>query len=218
MLAVRAFSSQHMIETWQALPLAQQIFSGMTIGFGGLLLLMLLEALIGADTDADAGGDADVDLDSSGAFSVKGVLSFLTFFGGGGWLALRAGAPLWLAVLVAALCGYAVMSTLIFMLAKLRGLDVDGGRRSLDLLGQDAEVYLHIPANGSGIGRIHIRQHNRLVELEAESTGAAIANGARVRVVELVGHHRVQVEPVPLLDADTGSTTFSEPSSGSPST
>ena len=192
-----------MWEAFEALPLEQQVFATMAIGFGALLLGLLLVALIGADADLDA--DGDIDVDSSGLFSVKGILAFLAFFGGGGWLALRADWPLWIALIVGALFGYAVMSSLLYLLARLRGLDTSGTRRSEDLLGEEGTVYLFVPPAGQGIGRVQVRQGRRLVEVEAESAGPAIATGAPIRVVALLGEHRVQVEATDALPGGFGS-------------
>ena len=196
-----------MWEAWLALPVAQQVFSGMTLGFGGVLIGLLLLSLVGGGVHADADFDAHTDFDSSGFFSVKGILSFLTFFGGGAWLALRTGWPLWLALLVGLLCGYAVMSSLVYLLARLRALDASGNRRAEDLLGEEGTAYLPIPALGEGVGRIHLFQRGRLVEVEAVSSGAGIATGAAVRVVDVLGDHRVQVEPLDALPAGDAAPT-----------
>ena len=182
-----------MIEWWQALSTAQQVFAGMGLGFGGVLFTLLLVSIVGADLDADLDGDVDLDADASGLFSVKGILSFLAFFGAGGYVALDYGAPLWLAVLVALGAGYAVMSTVIYLLARLRGLDADHNRKASALLGQEGRVYLTIPGGKAGAGRVEVRQGGRLVEIEAETAGEAIATGADVEVLDVLGPGRVLV-------------------------
>ena len=186
-----------MVEWWQALTLAQQVFAGMALGFGSVLFGLLGLSLIGADFDADA--EIDVDVDASGLFSLKGILSFLAFFGAGGYLALSYGFPLWGAGVVALGFGYAVMSTVVWMLAKLRGLDADYNRKAEALLGEEGSVYLAIPAGGGGVGRIEVRQGGRLVELEAETSGEAIATGARIQVIDVLSSGRVLVAPLDSL-------------------
>ncbi len=190
-----------MVEWWQGLTVVEQVFAGMGLGFGTLLFGLLALAIVGADLDADVDGDFDGDVGAAGAFSVKGVLSFLTFFGAGGFLALSYGFPVWGASVAALVFGYAVMSTLIWMLAKLRGLDADHNRRDEALLGQEGRVYLTIPADGLGVGRIEVMQGGRLVEVEAETRGGAIATGAAVEVLDVLAPGRVLVAPLAELGA-----------------
>lgn len=184
-----------MVDWWQALTVAQQVFAGMAIGFGGLLFGLLGLSIAGADFDGDV--DFDGDLDASGLFSVKGILSFLAFFGAGGYLALEYRAPVWLAGLVALLAGYAVMSSVIYLLARLQGLDADHNRKVTQLLGQEGKVYLTIPGAGVGVGRIEVRQGGRIVEIEAETAGERIETGAGVEVLDVIGEGRVLVRRRP---------------------
>lgn len=182
-----------MLSWYGTLPVSQQIFSGMAMGFGGILALMLIASLAGGDADVDA----DIDVGGgAGAFSAKGILAFLTFFGLGGWVMLRAGSPVWLASVVGLGAGYAVMSVLAVLLARLRGLDADGGRRGDLMLRQEGDVYLTVPSSGRGVGRVQVRQGARLVEVEAVTKGPSIPSGSRARVVEVLGPGRVRVEAV----------------------
>lgn len=178
-----------MLDWWQALATAQQVFAGMALGFGGLLFGLLVLSIAGADFDADA----DFDVDASGLFSVKGILSFLAFFGVGGYIALGYAAPLWLALAVALGAGYAVMSTVVYLLARLRGLDADHNRKASALLGQEGRVYLAIPGAKAGTGRVEVRQGGRLVEIEAETEGEALATGAQIEVLDVLAPGRVLV-------------------------
>ncbi len=180
-----------MIDWYTSLPIAQQVFAGLALGFGAILTLLMFGSLAGADTDADVDTEFD-----SGGISIKGVLAFISFFGLGGWIMLRAGSPTWLAVVVGSGTGYAMMSLMALMLARLRRLDTDGGRRAENLLHQVGEVYLTVPASGQGVGRIQVRQGSRLVEVEAVTKGALIATGNRARVVEVLSPGRVLVEAI----------------------
>ena len=61
-------------------------------------------------------------------------------------------------------------------------------------------VYLGIPANRSGAGKIHINMHDRLVELAALSSDEAIPSGTEVIVVDTQASDTVIVTPSqPLL-------------------
>ncbi len=196
-----------MLDVWLALPWAEQIFSGMAVGFGSLLFGMLLLSLIGSGIGLDAHLHGDVGLDADAgapdAFSAKAILTFLSFFGAGGWLMLQWGFPIWSALLVGLLFGYAVMTVLLWMLTRLQGFDANYSRVSSELEGELGSVYLTIPAARGGVGRIEVTQRGRRIEVEAESLGAAIPNGAPVRIVEVLSAGRVIVERVPELTLDT---------------
>ena len=187
-----------MVDWFTALPFAEQLFAGMALGFGSLLTVLMLASVVGGDVDADADFGPDVD---AGAFSLKGILAFLTFLGFGAWIMVRAGSPIWLSAVVGVGTGYAMMSVLAYVLSRLLGLDADGGRRAENLLAQEGEVYLAIPAAAGGVGRLQVRQGGRLVEVEAETAGEAIASGRRARVVEVLSPGRVRVEALDGLAA-----------------
>lgn len=180
-----------MVEWWQGLSTAEQVFAGMGGGFGALLFGLLTLSIAGADFDSDI--ELDTDLDAPGLFSIKGILSFLAFFGAGGYVALQYQSPLWLACIVALLTGYAVMSSVVYLLGRLKGLDADHNRRATQLLGQAGRVYLQIPGEGVGVGRIEVRQGGRIVEIEAETSGATIESGADVEVLDVLDEGRVLV-------------------------
>jgi len=180
-----------MLDWYLLLPFSEQIFAGIALGFGSILFLLLLLSIFGGDIEPDTDFGAD-----DGALTLKGILAFLTFFGFGAWALTRAGSPQWLAVLVGLGAGYAMMSTVALLLARLRRLDSDGGRRQEQLIGQEADVYLRIPPSGQGSGRIQVRQGTRLVEIEAFTKGPSIASGEQARVIEILEEGSVLVEAI----------------------
>ena len=63
-------------------------------------------------------------------------------------------------------------------------------------LGRQGSVYLRIPAQGEGRGKITIEIQGRSVELAAVTDGDAIKTGAIVQVVEVLGDETVKVQTV----------------------
>jgi hypothetical protein len=191
-----------MMNWWETLPLIEQIFAGMALGFGSLLFILLIVSLLGGEADLDFDTDIDMDGgDGQGTLSVKTILSFLTFSGFGGWGALSLGAPVWLVVVVALGVGYTCMSLLALLLVYLMRLGHDGGRDVQAVLQQRGEVYLLIPEKRQGNGLIHVRMGSRLVELEAVTNGPSIESGKLARVVQILGENRVLVEEMPSLSS-----------------
>ena len=73
-------------------------------------------------------------------------------------------------------------------------LRAEGTVRIQRALGQQATVYLRIPAQQQGTGKIQINLQNRTVEYLATTTGEAIPSGASVVVTKILGSDTVQVQ------------------------
>ncbi|HEV7224595.1 MAG TPA: hypothetical protein VGN42_17935, partial [Pirellulales bacterium] len=58
-------------------------------------------------------------------------------------------------------------------------------------------VYLRVPANKAGVGKVHLNLQNRTMEYEALTAQAELPVGAKVVVVNVAGPDTVEVELVP---------------------
>jgi hypothetical protein len=74
-------------------------------------------------------------------------------------------------------------------------LRAEGTARIGRALGSPATVYLRIPANRSGAGKIQLNLQNRTMEYEAVTSGDEIPTGAKVTVVGIVASDTVEVRP-----------------------
>ena len=74
-----------------------------------------------------------------------------------------------------------------------RDPDADQGKRVQRALGKNATVYLRIPGQKSGAGKVTVDVNGREVEYEAMTTGPEIATGARVQVVGVLGPDTLEV-------------------------
>ncbi len=179
--------------------------------FGGALLLV--QSLIGGD-DETADGDLDAaadtgDVDHHGSSWIFGVLSFrtlvigLTFFGlfGKAALASNFDDPWPLFVAVAGALG--AMYGVYFLMQAMHQLNADGTVRLARAVGLEGVVYVPIPAEQKGAGKVHLTLQNRLVECEAITSGGRLPTGSRILVVGVLGPDRVEVEPAP----ETAGTT-----------
>src|SRR6185369_10020041 len=93
-------------------------------------------------------------------------------------------------------CGLAAMYGVYFLMRGLYQLTADGTERIASAVGQEASVYLTIPAQHKGKGKIHVPVQNRLLEYEAETGGEKLPTGTRVVVVAVLGPACVEVEPI----------------------
>lgn len=162
------------------------------------------------DSDAPAGDHfesaddhhAHGDQTHHGSTWVFGILTFrtvmigITFFGLTGKAALASGFEQLAALTIAVGFGLASMYGVYFLMRSLYRLTADGTERIGRSIGEEATVYLSVPANDSGVGKVHLTLQNRLVEYEAITSGERIATGTRVIVVGVSGSDRVVVEPI----------------------
>jgi hypothetical protein len=162
------------------------------------------------DTDAQtahdvAGADAHAEQapPGHGSSSLFAVISFRTvvaamaFFGLAGLAAEGAEAPPAMVLCVAIAAGVAAMYGVYWMMQLLYRLRSEGNVRVEHALGLPATVYLRIPAERSGIGKIQLNLQNRTMEYAAVTAGPELPTGATVVVVDLVASDTLEVRAVP---------------------
>jgi hypothetical protein len=166
----------------------------------------------GDDHDTDAhGADTHADTHDShahggrihhGSTWVFGVLTFrtvmigLTFFGLTGKAAMASGFGQPRPLLIAVGCGLAAMYGVYFLMRGLYRLTADGTERIERAVGVEGMVYLTVPGNNEGLGKVQVPLQNRTVEYEAMTGGERLPTGTRIVVVGILGSGRVEVEPV----------------------
>ncbi len=182
---------------------------------GGTILLcqvvLTLLGLTGDMLDVDFGGELDVDPDlptdlsggeaGDAGHGLFGVLSFrtvvaaLTFFGLAGLAAESTGASPLTVIVVACAAGAAALYGVYWLMLALYRLRAEGTVRIHRTVGRDAVVYLAIPGQNSGAGKIHINLQNRTMEYRAVTSGDALPTGARVVVANVLASDTLEVEP-----------------------
>ena len=61
------------------------------------------------------------------------------------------------------------------------------------------EVYIPIPSNKKGQGKIHITIQGSIREMDAVTVGGQLPTGSTVRVVEILNNDLLVVEPIERL-------------------
>jgi hypothetical protein len=178
---------------------------------GTIFLFQLAMTLLGMDSDGDLDIDMpdDVDFDADGSvvdhgstwlfsiISLRTLVAAALFFGLGGIAALQAGQSDLIALGVAAAAGLGAMYAVHWLMRAMYGLAQDRTVRLEEAIGERGSVYVPIPANQSGVGKVQIRMQERIVELAAVTdAGEKLATGTRVEVVQLIGPQTVEVRPV----------------------
>lgn len=172
--------------------------------FGGMMVLQLLLGLVGlgdfgldADTDADVDGDLG---DGLNLLSARAIIAGGAFFGIAGMIALSLGLGPVLSVPPALAVGFVAASGTARVMRGMRRFESDGVVHIEGAIGLPGTVYLGIPGERAGMGKIHLTLQNRTVEYQAvTSNGEALPNGTPVVVVDVIGPDVVEVAPAPTL-------------------
>lgn len=174
---------------------------------GTVLLLQTVLLLFGvgdghADVELhhDIGGAHDGGEHNDGAFSlfsVRAVTAFFTFFGLTGWYGtVRAWDPI-VTLVVAFAMGLLLMVGIAWMLRAQSKLQSAGNIDPKNALGLAARVYLRIPGQNSGFGKVTAKVQGRTVEFNAFTLGAELPTGALVKIARMSTPDTFEVVPLP---------------------
>lgn len=165
-------------------------------------LLMLLGIGEGDELSASEIPDAlgDVDLgDASGHWfyemlSLRTLSAALTFFGLSGKTMLAYGIAELPTLVISSLVGVAAMYVVYWLFKQLYRLQHAGNENVRNAVGLPATVYVPIPAEQKGTGKVTFRLQNRLVEYQAVTDEAQrLATGDKVVIVGVVNSETVCV-------------------------
>ena len=167
-----------------------QIFWGSAIISTVIMLIQTILSLIGmSDLDLEVGVDGGLD-DCSGAdlFTIKNIVNFFVGFGWAG-VSLRSYIESYLLlVLISLLVGVCFVIIFIIIFKQLMKLESNSAVGADACVGRTADVYLRIPANRSGKGKIQLSLNGAAREFDAVTDESEpIPSGAVVTVKEIVG-------------------------------
>ena len=189
------------ISNWYlALPPTLQLFWGCAILSSFVFLVQASLTLLGMDGDSDFDLDASVSgdtMDLGGGLSLFSVRSFVNFFVGFGWAGVSFYNIIpvsWLLYLVAAIVGCGFVWLYFFIRRQAMRLQSDGSINVKTCVGAHCDVYLWIPAENSGTGKIQISINGSIHEFPAVTYGAMLPSNSHVRVVDITDNNVFVVE------------------------
>ena len=164
---------------------------------GAILSLQMLLLMFGGDIDVNA--DVDVDEidpqgDGFGLISIRSIASFLTFFGLSGWWGTTEGWGPAKTVGIALGAGGSMMLVVAWIMSLQSKMYSEGNVQPKNALGKAAKVYLRIPAENSGRGKITVAIQGRTHEFSAFTQGVELPTGSDVRVVSMTSENTFEVE------------------------
>lgn len=188
-----------MTEFWLSLSLLAKILFCTGLASTLVLLIQIILLIIGfsagsvGDVDGfDADGDVDLDDadgpgDGVGWFTVKGLVAFFALGSWTGFAMDVSGCHEALSISIAVLVGAVALIGVGLLYKALYKLQSNGAVNLENAIGKDAEVYLTIPANNGGVGKVTLTVQDRFIEAEARTNkNDTLPTGSMVKVVDLV--------------------------------
>lgn len=149
---------------------------------------------------ADAGDAAD---SSASVFTFRSILAFFGGFGWSGVLAMEFGLSVVQSFLVSIPVGLFFMLLTYGVLLFLLTMSASGSLDYANAIGETGEVYIAIPPNREGAGKVRVRVQGRLKTVSAYNASDTKAEThSRVRVVDQIDSSTLLVKPLSEVTAD----------------
>lgn len=212
-----------MIDWWNSLEPAMKVLWAVTLSASLVFVIQTVMTFLGAagDTDFDINTDmdtagpsdigdgsvdvgADVETGESGhlgtGMNLLTFRNFINFLIGFGWTAilLKDSIPATgLRMLIAILVGIVLVAIVMLLFKWLTDMQQSGNinvfKSAVDCEGT---VYLTIPGERAGEGKVQITINNAVREYAAVTDGPTLKTGQRIRVVEVVSANTLLVEEI----------------------
>lgn len=193
-----------MTEWWTSLDLLMKILWSITLCASLVFVIQSVMTFVGADGDAAADFDTDVDAsDASDAgdginlFTFRNLVNFCLGFG---WTAVLLRGSVgsgFLLYLISVFVGVGLVTLVMLLFRWLSRMQQSG---NIDVFksaaGCQGTVYLTIPAERTGEGKVQITINNSVREYNAQTEGKAIPTGTPIEVVEAISADTMLVDRV----------------------
>lgn len=201
-----------MISTWWAsLSVIMKILWGVTLTASLIFLIQSIMTFIGADAgeggidaDVDTGFESDAaDATVEGGTNLYTFRNFVNFILGFGWSAILLqdkiqSVPLLL--IVSAVIGVALVAVVMYLFKWLSSMQQSGNINVYkSAVGCIGSVYLTIPGERKGEGKVQISINSAVREYNALTDGDPLKTGTQIRVVEVLSPDTLLVEPLESL-------------------
>lgn len=141
-----------------------------------------------ADFSAGAEGSNPADFGTFKFLTLQTIVTFLAVFGWVAIICISSGLSNMTAMLIGAVCGFAMMLLVAKMVQATAKLAENGTLNLKNAIGENATVYVPIPPKNQGTGKVTMQLQGRFCELEAVNAGEEmLKTGSQVLVSDVVG-------------------------------
>lgn len=188
---------QDYFEMYSSLDPWMKVYWGCAIIAGLIFAVQMVLTLIGMDsTDVDVDFDGSDTMDYGGSISLFSIRNLINFFCGFGWagVCLNGSIPnRIILLLVSLIVGIGFVMMFFYIKKQTKKLEHNGAFKITDCVGKSADVYLRIPGQRKGKGKVQISINGSIQEIDAMTDGETIASGCKVTVTEAIGNDMLLV-------------------------
>lgn len=167
-----------------------------------IFVIQTIMTFIGVDSSDGLSADFDGDMHHDGPFQLFSFRNLVNFFLGYGWAAVcfynTISSTLGLNI-VAIVIGLLFVGIFFFLMLQITKLASDKTFKITDTLGKTADVYLVIPAERKGKGKIQVSVGGAYHEIDAMTDGEKMPTGSKAYVESLIDNQTVLVSRIPNL-------------------
>jgi membrane protein implicated in regulation of membrane protease activity len=146
--------------------------------------------------DAHAGGEVGHETTLfTGILSVRAMVAGLTIFGLVGMLCLSEKFSPLTSLPIAMASAFVMMFIVAMIMRTFLHLKDEGTARIENAMGKPGTVYLPIPGQRGGLGKVTVVMQNRTVEYQAVTAEEPLPSGTKINVVKIIGADTVEVVP-----------------------
>ncbi|MCG9880207.1 MAG: NfeD family protein [Bacteroidia bacterium] len=187
-----------MIETFEQLNPLLKTFWLVAIPSSLIFLFQTVLTFMGADSGDGIEADFDGDLGETDApfqlFSFRNLINFLLGFSWTGISFYGSFENSWLLILISMAVGVVFVYFFFVIIQQVQKLAEDNSFKLSDTIDRTAEVYLNIPENKSGKGKVLVSVKGAYHELDAISENQAFKTGTLVKIVRIENNNLLVVE------------------------
>ncbi len=185
-----------MIEWFTSLDPALRVYWCIALAASLFFVIQTVMTFIGLDGSDGLSADFEGDLDGDGGHQLFSIRNLVNFLLGYGWSAVSfygaISSPVWLN-LVSVAIGLSFVAAFFFLMFQITKLATDKTFKISDTLDKTADVYLSIPADMSGKGKIQVSVGGAYHEIAAMTREQRLATGSKVKVLEVIDTQTVLV-------------------------
>lgn len=187
---------------WASLDIYMQILWIITLTASLIFIIQTILTFIGMDSDGgldvpDGGMSADTDAGTF-PFQLFTFRNFINFFLGFGWTAitLAGNAHPVLVIIVSILVGVALVAAVMYIFYLMSKMEQSGNIETSSAVGCRGSVYLTIPGERQGEGKVQINIQGAVREFDAMTNGDTLPNGCPIEVTQVLNENMLLVTAV----------------------
>lgn len=188
------------MEFFENMDVTLKVFWYIAIPTSLIFLVQTVLTFIGADATDGVEADFDGDLDGSDTpfqlFSFRNMINFLLGFSWTGISFYESIINKTGLILIATAVGVVFILLFFFIMKQLQKLAEDNSFKFEEVLNKTADVYLTIPENKMGKGKIMISVRGSVRELDAMTEGTRIETGKVVKIVKIESDNILIVQTI----------------------